>query len=134
MTLRSPRQVLPAFLTDRAGSAMAEFAVTLPAFVMLMFGVIEIGRGLWLENALHYAVEQAARCYAAQTCYANNSNIPAYAATVSGAVFPSTEFTASTPSCGFQVVATHSVNLMIPFYHMTWTFTAKSCFPGSILS
>ena len=47
---------------DRMGGAMIEFAMAMPVFVMLLFGIFEFGRMLWIQNALHYLVQQAARC------------------------------------------------------------------------
>ena len=58
--LQPAGRLLRASSADRTGSAMVQFAMILPAFVLLIFGVIEVGRLLWLQNALHYAVEQAA--------------------------------------------------------------------------
>jgi Flp pilus assembly protein TadG len=111
---------------DRRGSALIQFALVLPPFVMLIFGIIEIGRGLWLQNALHYATEQAARCASINTTTCSAANIGSYAAGVSGANIPASAFTLSTPLCGNQVDATYRINVSKV---MSWTLTAKSCFP-----
>jgi Flp pilus assembly protein TadG len=52
------------FSRNTAGSAAVEFALTVPALLLLLFGTFEFGRLLWTQNSIQYAVEQAARCAA----------------------------------------------------------------------
>jgi Flp pilus assembly protein TadG len=118
-----------AAIGDRRGNALVQFALVLPAFVMLIFGIIEIGRGLWLQNALHYATEQAARCASVNPTACTAGNIGSYAASVSGANIPASSFTLTTPACGNQVDGTYRISLAIPFKSMSWSLTARSCFP-----
>ena len=47
---------------DCAGSAAVEFAMLIPLFLLLIFGVYEFGRIYWVQNTLQYAAEQTARC------------------------------------------------------------------------
>jgi Flp pilus assembly protein TadG len=125
------RHPMRSALANQAGSALVQFALVLPAFVMLIFGVIEVGRGLWLQNALHYATQQAARCASviASVC-ADNSSVGSYAASVSGANIPASAFSLDiTQSCGNLVSASYAISLHIPYKPMSWTLTAKSCFP-----
>ena len=44
------------------GTAALEFALCAPLLLTCMLGVIEFGRVMWTQNALHYAVADAARC------------------------------------------------------------------------
>lgn len=49
---------------DENGAAAVEFSMLAVLFIMLIFGVFELGRLFWTLNGLQYSVEQAAR-YAA---------------------------------------------------------------------
>jgi Flp pilus assembly protein TadG len=46
------------------GSAVIEFALVAPIFLMLLFGSIEFGRLLWTQQALQQAAIAGARCMA----------------------------------------------------------------------
>lgn len=54
------------FLLDRAAASAAEFALVLPAALLLMFGVIDVGRYVWQLNEYEKAVQLGAR-YAVAT-------------------------------------------------------------------
>ena len=116
------------------GMAAVEFALTVPVLLVSLLGVIEVGRLLWTENALHYAVEDAARCMALGTCGAGG---PAgYAATAApGMTFPSSDFTATTVACGSQVTASHTFQFLTTLVNFdtllpgSMTLTAQSCHP-----
>jgi Flp pilus assembly protein TadG len=114
----------------RRGASAVEFALVLPACLMLLFGVMEGGRALWLQNALNYAVEQAARCAAIDTNNCGSANqVQAYASTISGSDFPSADFAVATAACGNVVSASYPVQLHIPFVAAALTLTAQSCYP-----
>ena len=49
------------FLRDERGSPSAEFALILPALVMLMFGGFEAGNFVWTQHKLVKAVREGAR-------------------------------------------------------------------------
>ena len=49
---------------DRRGGPAVEMALILPMLVVMLFAIIEIGRLMWTESVLHYAVSVAARCRA----------------------------------------------------------------------
>jgi Flp pilus assembly protein TadG len=44
MILRTIRRLRPRLLRSQAGTAMVEFALTAPAFVLMFMGVVELGR------------------------------------------------------------------------------------------
>ncbi|MBM7866194.1 hypothetical protein GTO89_05425 [Heliobacterium gestii] len=46
---------------DRRGQALVEFALILPLFLMLLFGVIEFGRILWHHSHLDQAARETLR-------------------------------------------------------------------------
>ena len=44
-----------------AGQALVEFALVVPIFLILLFGLIEVGRYIYLNNAFNEAAREAAR-------------------------------------------------------------------------
>jgi Flp pilus assembly protein TadG len=44
-----------------SGQTMAEFALILPIFFILIFGVLDLGRVVWANSALAHASREAAR-------------------------------------------------------------------------
>jgi TadE-like protein len=55
------------------GQALAEFALVVPIFLLLFFGVIDIGRVVYINNALSEAAREGARWGSVQ----GRSNTPA---------------------------------------------------------
>jgi Flp pilus assembly protein TadG len=89
-----PRQIWD----DTEGSALVEFTVTLPLFLLLMFGLLQAGLLLYTQAGLQHGVEVAARCasvnYSAKLLGLNQSCF-----TVGGAPTPSTVVADTT--CGY---------------------------------
>lgn len=118
---------------DARGVGALEFAVLLPVFVALVFGIMQLGQLYWTQSALQHAVEMAARCASvnATTC-GTAAQIQVYAATQAyGLALPATTFTATTPACGNQVAASYAyafpaAALVLP----SITLTAESCYPS----
>lgn len=118
------------FLGARGGATAVEFAITLPLLVMILFGIVEVGRALWTQNALHYSVEQAARCASIDKIdCSTSSQIQSYAAAASGEAFASSTFSATVATCGNLVTASYPTRLSIPFTNISLTLTAQSCYP-----
>ena len=109
---------------DTRGNTLVEFSVTLPLFLLLMFGLVQAGLLLYTQNGLQHGVEVAARCasvnYAANqiglntSCFTDpNTGIPTpstviadnttfttikqYAAQNSWGIVPSSGFTVNAP-------------------------------------
>ena len=106
----------------------------------MLFGTFEFGRLLWIQNSLHYSVQQAARCgtFNAQLCgngtTVTTSQTQSYAASIAGAGIPSSAFTVDqSATCGTvtgtQVSASYTLPLFIPYFSLSPTLTASSCFP-----
>ena len=49
------------FIRARRGSVAIEFALGLPIFLFLVYGIFEFGRVFWTKNTMEFAVEEAAR-------------------------------------------------------------------------
>jgi Flp pilus assembly protein TadG len=119
-----------ALRTNLRGSAAIQFGLVAPSLLMFIFGIVEVGRMLWTMSALHYSVEEAARCASinATTC-GTASKIQAFAAGRAGGSFASSVFTASVTGCGNRVSASYPMRLNIPFTSYAVTLTAQSCYP-----
>ena len=117
-------------LRHRSGGVADEFALIATPLVVLLLGTMELGRGLWIQNALNYSVEGAARCASIDSNNCGTSTqIQSYAAALAGASFTSSVFTPSSQSCGNQVSASYPMTLNIPFTSASITLTATSCYP-----
>lgn len=120
-------------LRERGGAAAVEFAMTVPILLVAMLGIIEFGRILWAQNALHYAVEQAARCATIDTTTCDNAaDTQSYASTVSAFTFPTSAFTVTSPPdspCGNQVSASYAFQFLTSLFGTGPTLSAQACFP-----
>lgn len=117
----------------RRGATAIEFALILPCFLLLIFGTVEAGRLMWTQMSLQYAVDKAARCAALQGNSSPCADVAAYAASVApGMSFSSSDFTASSQSCGYQVKAAYPWTSLLPGL-ISWniTLSAQSCRPAS---
>ena len=124
-------RLVRALVRSPSGSAAIEMAFVAPAMLMFILGVGEVGRVLWLQNALDYSVVEAARCISNSpgTC-ANASQTKTFAAGQSGAGFAAAVFTVTTAGCGNQVSASFPVVLEIPFLTLSTTLTSSACYPA----
>ena len=124
-------RLIRALARSRSGHSAVEFAFIAPAMLMFILGIAEVGRVLWLQNALDYSVVGAARCMSnsPSTC-GTLSQAQTFAASQSGAGFPTSTFTATNASCGNQVKASYDVVLDIPWVTLpTIKLTSLACYP-----
>ena len=124
---------------DRRANTAVEFALTAPAIFLFMFGIIEVGYALWMQNALDYSVAAAARCASLSTSQTSgnslcgplggNSRVTAYAADESGAYLTSGAFIYdSGASCGCQVSGSYTIVLSIPWENaLTANLSSRAC-------
>src|SRR5437870_10922540 len=124
-----PMQLIRALARSRSVHSAVEFAFIAPAMLMFILGIAEVGRVLWLQNALDYSVVGAARCLSnsPSTC-ATATQAQTYAASLSGAGFAASVFTVTTASCGNKVTATYPVTLDIPYVNLSATLTSQACY------
>ena len=117
---------------DTSGSSAIEFAMLMPAFVAVLTGIMGSGALMWGQFGLQHGVEMAARCASinATTCN-STANIQKYAVQQTyGVDAPASAFTVSTPSCGYQVVASYTYQFLTTDFGLpAITLAAKSCFP-----
>ena len=124
-------QLIRALARSRSGHTAVEFAFVAPAMLMFIFGIMEVGRVLWLQNALDYSVVAAARCLSnsPSTC-GSASQAQSFAANQAGAGFLTSDFTVTAASCGNQVSASHQVTLEIPYMNLSpINLTSQACYP-----
>jgi Flp pilus assembly protein TadG len=124
---------LHALAADRRGGPAMEFALAAPAMLLFVFGIIELGYALWMQNALDYSAATAARCASinANACHpiSGSSQVTAYAANASGTSLTSSAFTyTGTASCGCQVTGSYTIALDIPWDNaLSVTLSSEAC-------
>jgi Flp pilus assembly protein TadG len=119
-----------AFARDIAANLSIELGLLTPVLILFIFAVAEGGHLLWTVSALHYSVQEAARCASInKTSCGSATQIQSFAAGRSGAGFASSVFTASVAACGNQVSASYSMPLNIPFMPHSISLSARSCYP-----
>ena len=123
-------------ILDDGGSTLIEYAFAATVLIVLMYGVLEFGRVLYLQNQLQHGVAMAARwaTVTSGVCPSNTgSQIESYAAARSSVflTISSANFSAScTASCGNRVSVSYPFSFTIPFYGTTsLNLTAQSCYP-----
>jgi len=119
---------LRALARDRRGGPVIEFAMAAPALFLFLFGIIELGYALWVQNALDFSVATASRC-ASLNSTSCSGQVATYAADQSGANIDSSVFTYTrTAACGCQVSASYSMPLNIPWTDLTVILTSDACY------
>jgi Flp pilus assembly protein TadG len=112
----------------RQGATAVEFALIAPVLFLILLGIMEVGRAFWIQSALDFAVQEAARCavvQAANPACSSPSAVQAYAAgRISQLNIPASDFTVATLTCGVDVKAAvpyHFLSIINP------TLSAESC-------
>jgi len=135
-------RLIPGFVkklaASRRGATAVEFAMVAPIFIIMVAGVFEMGRAMWIKSSMQYAVEETTR-YAIVNTSASTSTLATYASTaysssgnsISGATFAATQTTVSgrtyiliTGSYDFTVIIP-----LVPFPDVT--LSARSRIPIS---
>ncbi|MBI1867282.1 MAG: pilus assembly protein [Methylocystis sp.] len=117
---------------DQRGATAVEFALTLPAFFMLLFGIAEGGLLVWTQLGMQHGAEMAARCATVNTTLCGSTSaIQTYAAAQAyGVNLAASIFTVSAPACGNQVSASYPFQFLTSYWGTpTLTLSASACFP-----
>jgi Flp pilus assembly protein TadG len=117
---------------DESGATALEFALTAPAFFLLLFGIIEAGLLFWTQLGLQHGAELAARCATVNRTICSDANATTTYATQQalGLTLPAGTFTYSSPSCGNQVSGSYSFPLPGFLGVGPITLAAQACFPA----
>ena len=126
---------------DRRGSAAVEMGLVAPALFTFLLGIGWFGYGYWLQNALDFAVTNAARCATVDTDPTTGkcdsvAHTQSYAAGASGASFDSSVFTVTLDTACFgagshgnQVTGNYTLAAVIPFVSVTLNLSSQACYP-----
>lgn len=117
---------------DQRGTSAIEFAMTAPAFFLIVFVIIEGGLLLWTQLGLQHGVELAARCATVNTTLCGSASaVQAYAVQQAfGLSVSPSAFTVSTPACGNQVMVSYTYQFISNAFGIpSLTLNAQSCFP-----
>lgn len=134
--MRHPRKQhspLHSLLLDTKAATVLEFALVLPFLLAFGLGMIDVGRAMWIQNSLQFAVEDAARCAAINSARcatdADTKTVAADSFRFNGVT--TDDFTVSTPSCGKRVAASYNFRPAVPaIVPFTLTLRAQSCHPA----
>lgn len=125
------RAIADQWRAEDRGTTAVEFAFVIPVFMTMLFGAINTAQLMGAMSGMHYAVEEAARCYAVNTTLcptptaARALALQKYKGPNVGIIFAAT-----TAGCGHTVTATAQFNLdvMVSVFHIP--LSATSCYPG----
>jgi Flp pilus assembly protein TadG len=99
------------FLKNRRGATAVEFALIMPFFLAMIFGLIEFGRAMWIRNTMQYAVEEAARY--GSISGASSGDVSTYAQGKILVIDPSTiTFNVTIGASDISVTATHDFEFL----------------------
>lgn len=128
---------------DRTGAALVEFGLTGPALIIVVLGVIEVGRLTYYQAALSYAAQEATRFAIVREGQVTSSDIEAFAGTqLLGLRQNLAVFTASAPVSSatntslVTVSVTYPFNFLLPIpslEHITLSAQSRGfyAFPGA---
>ena len=114
---------------NQNGSAIVEFALVLPVFLLIIVGGFYVAILAYSASSMQYAVQAAARCASINTTTCSNTTTTAnYAAThFNGTGTP--VFIASTAACGNMVSGTLNLDLNAGIRKITVPLSSAACFP-----
>jgi Flp pilus assembly protein TadG len=134
---------------DTRGSVIVETTLTFPLFILLVFGLIQVGVLFFAQTAMQHAVEIAARCASVDTTNCDTpTKIQNWAVKIAtqDKFDPATlTFTATqNVTCGTSGILGNQVSASYPFhlipgtgphsvlflYIFSVTLTAQSCYPA----
>jgi Flp pilus assembly protein TadG len=115
MRLRVPRR-------GTRGQSLVEFALVLPIFLLLLFGVIDGGRVIFMHTTLSQAAREAARVASVEASWINSSD--AGCGATNGPACP-----ASVPAMRSDILAAANRNMQ-PFAPLTDAQLQTRCDPS----
>jgi Flp pilus assembly protein TadG len=120
------------FRAEAGGASAVEFALVLPAFVLLVMGSMSAATLGFSFASMNYAVEDAARCAAVKKAAClTPADTAKYARAKYVGVAVSPVFTYSTAGCGNTVTgtATYSLNLIPQLFNVP--LSTAACHPSA---
>lgn len=122
------------FAQDETGASAAEFALVLPLFLLLIFGVFAAGVMMNGAMSLQRATEVSARCLSAQRTDCSLADITPFAeAQYEGPYLDNLTFTASDADAecdGYRVTASGTLNWFAGTSILSAPMNTSACYPG----
>lgn len=131
MSARNPlKSSLPNLALCRLGAGALEFALVLPAFILMVVGGIYAALLVFTAASMHFAVEDGARCASVQTtvCADAASTVAFTKAHYFGPSAPPT-FTYSATGCGHTVNGNMTYVFNVGVAKSNVPLRASACFP-----
>lgn len=114
---------------DRGNTAV-EFALILPAFLMVLLGGFYLALLAFAASSMQYAVEAGARCASVNTTVCTNSTTTiAYARARFSAGGATPIFTSTTATCGHRVTGSMTYPLRTGLATINVPLSSAACFP-----
>lgn len=122
------------FLRGETGAGAAEFAMVLPLFFTLVFGIVNFSIVAYAEAAMHKAAEAAARCASIGVTCTSADTTQSYARSSYHGPSVSATFAYTTPTSGScsgmkQVYATGTYRINLVLGSWPISLHARSCYP-----
>jgi hypothetical protein len=118
------------YLRDEEATAAAEFAFVLPIFLTLVLTILGMSLMLYANTTLHYAAEEAARCYSVKTAICSDATATQnYALSHYTGPDVTPVFVASATGCGHTVSATGSYPFNAVLVNISIPLSTTACFP-----
>jgi len=116
---------------DTNGAAAVELALVLPFAIMLIVGCISGSQMIATVSGMHFAVQEASRCYAVNktTCSSATAAETFAAGKYTGGAAPA--FEATVAGCGRRVTALVTYTWRIGLANIEVPLSATSCFPAA---
>lgn len=129
--LRLERFKIHHFCREHRGVTAVEFALVLPAYILVVIGGLYACLGVFTATSLQYAVEQGSRCAAVNSsaCTDGPSTVSYAQSHYLGLAGTTPTFTYSTPSCGHNLTASVSYGFNLGMTSVSVPITATACFP-----
>ena len=117
---------------DDRGISSLEFALVLPAFLMITIGGMHLSMLGFTAASLHFATEDAARCGAVQTTRCTSTTVTQTHAlskfnNITGTT--ATFTAASGQTCGYRVQGSVTYTLKTGIASMNVPLSATACYP-----
>ena len=114
----------------RSGAGALEFALVVPAFIMLVVGGFYAAMMIFTVASMHFAVEDGARCASVRTTVC--ADAPSTVAFTKGRYFGSAVqpvFAYSATGCGHTVTGTVTYVFDLGLVKTNVPLSASACFP-----
>lgn len=122
------------FLQSEGGASALEFAMTLPAFVMLIFGTIQFGYAFFCGSTVQFALERVARVVMVDNTMTQSSAQSKFDTELTSMGGPHATLSYSVDASGpvpiARLQATYNHHVVIPLVpEFTLTFVADTSVP-----